>query len=147
MYGFVLVLMIAATFAGGGNPARRMLLFALCGIAALLVGMSTAGMTSVVAFISVGLFCSIMWPCIFTLAITGLGRNTNQGSSLLIMMIMGGGIVSWIQGSIADSYGIQISFVVGVVCFADLAFYAWRSSRILRSQGIDLDKLTASDSH
>lgn len=146
-YAFVIVVMILATFASRGNPARMLLYFALCGITALLIGMSTTGKTAAVAFISVGLFCSTMWPCIFALAITGLGRNTNQGSSLLIMMIMGGGIVSWIQGSIADSYGIQISFVVGVVCFAYLAFYAWRSSRILRAQGIDLDKLAASDSH
>ena len=146
-YAFVIVVMILATFASRGNPARMLLYFAVCGIAALLIGMSTTGKTAAVAFISVGLFCSTMWPCIFALAISGLGRNTNQGSSLLIMMIMGGGIVSWIQGSIADSYGIQISFVVGVVCFAYLAFYAWRSSRILRAQGIDLDKLAASDSH
>lgn len=146
-YAFVIVVMILATFASCGNPARMLLYFALCGIAALLIGMSTTGKTAAVAFISVGLFCSTMWPCIFALAISGLGRNTNQGSSLLIMMIMGGGIVSWIQGSIADSYGIQISFVVGVACFAYLAFYAWRSTRILRAQGIDLDKLAASDSH
>ncbi len=146
-YAFVIVVMILATFASRGNPARMLLYFALCGIVALLIGMSTSGKTAAVAFISVGLFCSTMWPCIFALAISGLGRNTNQGSSLLIMMIMGGGIVSWIQGSIADSYGIQFSFIVGVVCFAYLAFYAWRSSRILRAQGIDLDKLAASDSH
>ncbi len=146
-YAFVIVVMILATFASRGNPARMLLYFALCGIVALLIGMSTSGKTAAVAFISVGLFCSTMWPCIFALAISGLGRNTNQGSSLLIMMIMGGGIVSWIQGSIADSYGIQISFVVGVVCFAYLAFYAWRTTRILRAQGIDLDKLAASDSH
>ena len=146
-YAFVIVVMILATFASRGNPARMLMYFALCGIVALLIGMSTTGKTAAVAFISVGLFCSTMWPCIFALAISGLGRNTNQGSSLLIMMIMGGGIVSWIQGSIADSYGIQISFIVGVACFAYLAFYAWRSSRILRAQGIDLDKLAASDSH
>lgn len=146
-YAFVIVVMILATFASRGNPARMLLYFALCGIAALLIGMSTSGKTAAVAFISVGLFCSTMWPCIFALAITGLGRNTNQGSSLLIMMIMGGGIVSWIQGSIADSYGIQFSFIVGVVCFAYLAFYAWRTTRILRAQGIDLDKLAASGSH
>ena len=124
MYAFVIVLMIAATFASRGNPARMLLYFAVCGIAALLIGMLTTGMTSVVAFISVGLFCSTMWPCIFTLAITGLGRNTNQGSSLLIMMIMGGGIVSWLQGAIADSIGIHYSFFIGVLCFAYLAFYA-----------------------
>ena len=147
MYGFVIVLMIAATFASRGNPARMLLYFAICGIAALVIGMLTTGMTSVVAFISVGLFCSTMWPCIFTLAITGLGRNTNQGSSLLIMMIMGGGIVSWLQGVIADMHGIHYSFVIGVLCFAYLAFYAVAAKRALQKQGIDLDALTAQGGH
>ena len=147
MYAFVIVLMIAATFASRGNPARMLLYFAICGIAALVLGMLTTGMTSVVAFISVGLFCSTMWPCIFTLAISGLGRHTNQGSSLLIMMIMGGGIISWLQGTIADMHGIHYSFVIGVLCFAYLAFYAVAARRALQKQGIDLDALTAQGGH
>ena len=147
LYAFVIVLMILATFASKGNPARMLLYFSLCGIAALLIGMFTSGMTSVVAFISVGLFCSTMWPCIFALAITGLGKNTNQASSLLIMMIMGGGIVSWAQGALADSIGIHYSFIVGVICFAYLAFYAARTTGILKKQGIDLEKLTAGNGH
>src|SRR5690606_16806520 len=112
--------------------------------AALLVGMLTTGMASVIAFISVGLFCSTMWPCIFALAITGLGRNTGQGSSLLVMMIMGGGLVSWLQGWLADVASIHVSFVVGV---AYLAFYAARTPAILRRQGIDLDRLAAAAGH
>jgi FHS family L-fucose permease-like MFS transporter len=146
-YAAVIVLMILATLASKGNPARMLLYFALCGIIALLVGMFTTGMTSVVAFISVGLFCSTMWPCIFTLAVTGLGRNTNQGSSLLIMMIMGGGVVSFAQGLLADRIGIHHSFIVGVLCFVYLAFYAVRSSDILKKQGIDLAQLAAKGSH
>lgn len=143
IYAGVIVAMIAATLASRGNPARMLLYFALCGIVALLIGMFTTGRVSVLAFVSVGLFCSIMWPCIFALAITGLGHNTNQGSSLLIMMIMGGGIVSWLQGHLADIVGIHMSFWVGVACFAYLAFYAMRASSVLKRQGIDLDKLTA----
>jgi len=84
-----------------------------------------------------------MWPCIFSLAITGLGNATNQGSSLLIMMIMGGGIVSLAQGALADAVGIHYSFIVGVACFAYLAFYAIAATRSLRKQGIDLDRLAA----
>jgi FHS family L-fucose permease-like MFS transporter len=102
--------------------------------------MATSGMVSVYAFISVGLFCSTLWPCIFTLAVSGLGKHTSQGSSFLIMMIMGGGIVSWIQGYIADKTSIQASYIVGVFCFIYLAFYAWKVSGILKSQGIDFDK-------
>ena len=146
-YAAVIVLMILATLASKGNPARMLLYFAACGIAALLIGMFTTGWTSVVAFISVGLFCSTMWPCIFALAITGLGDKTNQGSSLLIMMIMGGGLVSLAQGLLADKVGVHFSFIVGVACFAYLAFYAIAATRTLRNQGIDLDKLAAGSGH
>jgi FHS family L-fucose permease-like MFS transporter len=102
--------------------------------------MTTSGMVSVYAFTSVGLFCSTLWPCIFTLAVSGLGKNTSQGSSFLIMMIMGGGFVSVFQGKIAEIIGIQNSYIVGVLCFAYLVFYAWKVSGILRAQGIDFDK-------
>jgi FHS family L-fucose permease-like MFS transporter len=126
--------------ASKGNPARMLLIFSILGIAALFVGMATSGMVSVYAFISVGLFCSTLWPCIFTLAVSGLGKHTSQGSSFLIMMIMGGGIVSWLQGFVADKSSIQSSYIVGVLCFAYLAFYAWKVSGILKAQGINFDK-------
>ena len=56
------------------------------------------------------------------------------------MMIMGGGIVSWLQGYISESIGIKNSYIIGVACFAYLAFYAWKVSGILKNQGIDFDK-------
>src|SRR5690606_35595401 len=140
-YAAIILVMIAATLVARGNPARMLLYFALCAIVALLIGIFTGGKVSAVAFISVGLFCSTMWPCIFSLAISGLGRNTNQGSSLLIMMIMGGGIISWLQGTLADRVGIHASFWVGVACFAYLAFYAVCATRVLRRQGIELDRI------
>jgi FHS family L-fucose permease-like MFS transporter len=142
VYAFVIVAMIAGDILSKGNPARQLLIFSLMGIAALFFGMLSDGMTSVYAFISVGLFCSTLWPCIFTLAIAGLGKHTNEGASLLIMMIMGGGIVSLIQGFVADEQllGIQWSYLVGVACFAYLAFYAIKAKSILKEQGIDYDK-------
>ncbi len=140
VYALVIVVLIAADIASKGNPARMLLIFSCLGIVALLVGMFTTGMLSVYAFTSVGLFCSTLWPCIFTLAISGLGKNTNQGSNFLIMMIMGGGIVSWLQGVVADETNIHFSYIVGVACFVYLAFYAWKVSGILKAQGIDFDQ-------
>ncbi|RZJ30639.1 MAG: MFS transporter, partial [Flavobacterium sp.] len=140
VYAAIILVLIFADILSKGNPARMLLLFSGLGIAALLVGMLTSGMVSVYAFTSVGLFCSTLWPCIFTLAISGLGKSTNQGSNFLIMMIMGGGIISWIQGMVADSTNIHMSYVVGVACFLYLAFYAWKVSGILRRQGISFDK-------
>lgn len=145
VYAFVIIAMIAGDILSKGSPARMLLIFASMGITALIIGMLTTGMTSVFAFISVGLFCSTLWPCIFTLAVAGLGKHTNEGSSLLIMMIMGGGLIAWLQGWLASDklLGIQFSYVVGVACFAYLAFYAIRAKTILKSQGIDYDHKTS----
>lgn len=140
VYALIILVLIGADMASKGNPARMLLIFSGLGILALIVGMATTGMTSVYAFTSVGLFCSTLWPCIFTLAVSGLGKNTSQGSSFLIMMIMGGGIVSWLQGVVADETTIHASYIVGVLCFAYLAFYAWKVSGILKNQGINFDK-------
>ena len=141
VYAFVIVAMIIGDVLSKGNPARMLLIFSAMGITALIIGMLTSGMVSAFAFISVGLFCSTLWPCIFTLAVAGLGKHTNQGSSLLIMMIMGGGFISVLQGWVASDkiLGIQYSYVVGVACFAYLAFYAIRCKNILKAQGIDYD--------
>ena len=137
-YGFVILILIAADFLSKGNPARQLFIFSVMGIAALCVGMFTTGMISVYAFISVGLFCSTLWPCIFTLAIAGLGKHTNQGSGLLIMMIMGGGFISLLQGVLASDQllGIQFSYLIGVLCFLYLAFYGWKTHSLLKKQGI-----------
>jgi len=139
VYAAIILVLIAADFLSKGNPARMLLIFSAIGIVALLVGMFTTGLVSVYAFTSVGLFCSTLWPCIFTLAVSGLGKHTSQGSSFLIMMIMGGGIISWFQGVVSASTGIQYSYIVGIACFAYLAFYAWKVSGILKAQGINFD--------
>ena len=147
IYGLVILVMIACDIASKGNPARMLLIFSCMGIISLIFGMMTSGMTSVYAFTSVGLFCSTLWPCIFALAINGLGKHTNQGSGYLIMMIMGGGIISWLQGTLADMTNIHVSYIVGVVCFAYLAFYAIRVTKILKAQGIELDQIKSEGAH
>ena len=147
IYAAVIAVMIVCDILSKGNPVTMLLIFSAAGIAALCVGMFASGMVSAYAFISVGLFCSTLWPCIFTIAVAGLGKHTNQGSSLLIMMIMGGGIVSWIQGMLADKIGIQYSYIVGIVCFLYLVFYAIQAKSVLKAQGIDFDKLGTGGSH
>ncbi len=138
IYAFVILALIGADIASKGNPARQLLIFSVMGIIALAIGMLASGMVSVYAFISVGLFCSTLWPCIFTLAISGLGKHTNQGSSFLIMMIMGGGFISLLQGVLAEDnlLGIQWSYLVGVGCFVYLGYYAIKVNSILKAQGI-----------
>ena len=133
----VIVLMVAEAFTGG-NPVRQLIVYSILGAGALLIGIFAGGMVSVFAFISVGLFCSTLWPCIFTLGIAGLNEKTNAASSLMIMMIMGGGFISQWQASLGSvkSVGIQSSYWIGVLCFVYLAFFAWTVSRMLKKQGI-----------
>jgi FHS family L-fucose permease-like MFS transporter len=131
-YAAFIVLLIVVDRLSGGKPSRQLMIYSVFAIASLITGIMASGMVSAWAFILVGLFCSTLWPCIFTLAITGLGRHTNEGSSFLIMMIMGGGVVSLIQGKLAEPHllGIQNSYWVGVVCFVYLAFYAWKTRNL-----------------
>ncbi len=120
----IAVLLVAAHFTSN-MPATQLQLFAGLGIVSLLIGMFTTGMLSIFGFISVGLFCSTMWPCVFDLATSRLGKFKSQGSAFLIMMIMGGGFVSLFQGYLSDVslLGIRHSYWVGVACFVYLAYY------------------------
>jgi MFS transporter, FHS family, L-fucose permease len=135
-YAFIILILIGADILSKGHPARQLVIYSFFGIASLVTGMLTEGLVSVYAFISVGLFCSTLWPCIYTLAISGLGGNTSKGSSYLIMMIMGGGLISWFQGWLAgpEIIGIRASYVVGVACFLYLAFYGWKAGKILNTK-------------
>ena len=142
-YLFIVVILAIADTLSEGNPIKQLLLYSILGMTALLIGIFSSGIISVFAFISVGLFCSTLWPCIFTLGIAGLGSRTNTGSSLLIMMIMGGGFISVTQGALADDkyLGIQYSYLVGVACFAYLAFYAYRVKGIFKKQNIQIGEM------
>jgi MFS transporter, FHS family, L-fucose permease len=139
LYSICVALLIAAFFIGQQKPALTLTLFSLLGTAAMFVGLLTTGTLSVYAFLSGGLFCSIMWPCIFSLAIAGLGKYTSQASAFLIMMILGGAFIPPIQGLIADKMNIHISYIIPLVCFLVLAWYAIRVSALLKKKGIDYD--------
>ena len=82
LYAFIIIVIIIADMLSKGNPARQLLIFSGLGITALAIGILADGLVSVYAFISVGLFCSTLWPCIFTLSIAGLGKHTNQEEGL-----------------------------------------------------------------
>ncbi len=138
-YVVCVAIQIAAFYFSKNKPARTLLLFGLLGLAGMVIGTQTTGLVATYAFLSGGLFCSIMWPCIFSLSIAGLGKYTTQGSAFLIMMILGGGIIPPIQGKLADVIGIHQSYWVAAVCFAYLAFFAVAVKGILKKQGIDYD--------
>ena len=135
--GILIVANMAAFLLAGPNPSKALGLFALAAVVLLTISVTTSGAWAMWAIIAIGLFNSIMWSNIFTLAIDGLRDDTSQGSSLLVMMIVGGAAVPWCQASIADllatpqdaSAGLQVSFLLPAVCYAFLVWYGFRGSR------------------
>ena len=149
LYWYILCVgvQIAAFFYVGENPIKSLMMFGSLGVAAMLIGMFSTGQVAVYAFLSGGLFCSILWPCIFSLSIAGLGKFTSQGSAFLIMMILGGGIIPPIQGKLADLIGIQSSYVIAVLCFGYLVLFAILARKILKNQGVNFEEQIASVGH
>lgn len=154
LYVVCVVVQIVAFFLAKDKPARTLLIFSTLGIVAMLIGIFSSGKIAIYSFLSGGLFCSIMWPAIFSLSVAGLGKYTTQGSAFLIMMILGGGIIPPIQGKIADflqsksnvpGIGIHQSYWVAALCFAYLAFFALIVRGILRKQGVDYDQQSGED--
>jgi len=141
VYAISIVIMIVGFFFSQEKPAKTLATFSVLGVIAMVVGLLTNGDLAIYAFISGGLCCSIMWPSIFALSITGLGKYTSQGSSFLIMMILGGAIIPPVQGIFADNSGIHSSYLVPVVCFMYLLFFAWKVTRELRKQGYDVSSI------
>ncbi len=146
-YVVCVLVQIAAFYFSKNKPARTLMIFGFLGILAMVIGTQTTGMVGTYAFLSGGLFCSIMWPCIFSLSIAGLGKYTTEGSAFLIMMILGGGIIPPIQGKLADVVGIHQSYWIPVVCFAYLTFFAIAVKAILKKQGIDYDAAVEGGGH
>jgi len=137
-FPFILIL-IAGFFITREKPAKTMMFFSIMAGIMMIVGLVSTGTLALYAFISGGLFCSIMWPCIFSLSIAGLGKYSNQGSSLLVMMILGGALIPPFQGVLADSIGIHASYIIPLLCFGYLAFYGWKVKETLKAQGINYD--------
>lgn len=138
-YGICVALLILAFFMGQQKPALTLSIFAILGAVAMIVGLLTTGTVSIYAFLSGGLFCSIMWPCIFSLATAGLGKYTSQASGFLIMMILGGAFIPPMQGLLADKTDLHFSYIIPVFCFIFLAWYSFRVKKLLKSAGIDYD--------
>ncbi len=108
------------------QPARVLSLYALCAIALILVSMSTQGLVAAIAILSVGFFNSIMFPTIFTLALSGLGPQAAKGSGWLCTAIVGGAIIPLLQGMAADQLGLQHAFFIPVLCYGYIAYYGFK---------------------
>ena len=157
MYIVCVFIQIAAFFISQDKPAKTLLVFSLIGLISMLIGVFTKGDIAIYAFLTGGIACSIMWPCIFALSIAGIGKYTTQGAAFLIMMILGGGIIPPIQGKLSDflqsshldnpGYGIHNSFWVPAFCFAYILIFAIAVKGILKKQGINYEETEAVAGH
>ena len=134
IFSLLIVIQIFGFYLAKDNALKIMAIFSLLGVIAMLVGIFGSGEIALFAFLTGGLFCSIMWPCIFSLSITGLGKYTSQGSSFLVMMILGGAIIPPLQGKLADIFGMITSYWIAVICFVFLLLYSITTRQILSKQ-------------
>jgi FHS family L-fucose permease-like MFS transporter len=140
-YAICIAIAIAAFFYGQEKPVKTLLTLSILAAIAMVIGSFTTGIVSVYAFIAGGLCCSIMWPCIFSLGVGGLGKYTSEGSALLIMMILGGAVVPPLQGAFGDgALGLHKSYLIAAACFVILAFLALKLRSVLQKQGLDFDQ-------
>ncbi|HSD39023.1 MAG TPA: L-fucose:H+ symporter permease [Rhodocyclaceae bacterium] len=110
-------------------PSRLLAFNALVNIALLLLAVVVQGKFAMWAMLSIGLFNSIMFPTIFSLALAKLGKHTGEGSGVLCMAIVGGAIVPVLQGWGADHLGLMLSFIIPAVCYVYIAWYGFAGSR------------------
>lgn len=155
IYPIWIVIFILMSFLGGKNAGKTLTIFGVAGVLMMLLGLVYPDKNVATYFlISGGLFCSIMWPSIFDLAIAGLGKNTGKASSFLVMMILGGGIIPLIQGWLCDFdkanpdgiFGItytHFSYIIPVFCFLYIAFYGFVTPKLLKKQGIVLGEVSS----
>ena len=114
------------------SPGKTLAFNALGAIALVLLATFGEGAVAMWAILAVGLCNSIMFPTIFSMALHGLGRHTGQGSGILCMAIVGGAIVPYIQGGVADSAGLQPSFLVPAACYLFILFYGLKYAALHR---------------
>ncbi|HET9052697.1 MAG TPA: glucose/galactose MFS transporter, partial [Cyclobacteriaceae bacterium] len=113
------------------KPGNVLAAAALIASVLVLVTMFSSGVVAMWLILSVGLFNSIMFPCIFSLGVAGLGKHTGQGSGILCMAIVGGALVPLLQGFLADSIGIQKAFFIPVLCYLFIVYYGYKGHRIV----------------
>ncbi|MBV9269252.1 MAG: sugar MFS transporter [Acidobacteriaceae bacterium] len=111
------------------NPGKVLGTAAFVAFLLVLLSMLSFGNVAMWSILAVGLFNSIMFPTIFTLGIAGLGPLTGEGSGLLVMAIVGGAIIPWVQGMFADRIGVHHAFILPLICYLYITYYGLRGSK------------------
>jgi FHS family L-fucose permease-like MFS transporter len=111
-------------------PARLLSIFAIGCLVSVLVALMAHGIVPVWAVVLIGFFHSIMFPTIFALGIKNLGPLTKRGSSLMVMAIIGGAVFPAIMGRISDASNIQTAFVIPLICYVYILYFALAGYRV-----------------
>lgn len=106
------------------SPSKLLAIYSVINIALIFAAVTTTGMTAVYALLGVEFFMSIMFPTIFSLSIRGLGSRMKEGSSLVIMAIVGGAVFPVIMGKVSDMTNIHTAYIVPAACFAMVLYFA-----------------------
>jgi MFS transporter, FHS family, L-fucose permease len=116
------------------SPGKTLAFNSLLAIALVLTATFGSGKLAMWAILAVGLCNSIMFPTIFSMALNGLGKYTGQGSGILCMAIVGGALVPFAQGALADSIGVQASFMLPAACYVFILYFGVRYSSMYAAQ-------------
>ena len=108
------------------SPGKTLAFNSLAAIALVLVATFSDGELAMWAILAVGLCNSIMFPTIFSMALHGLGKQTGQASGILCMAIVGGALVPFAQGALADTMGVQMSFLLPAACYGFILYFGAR---------------------
>jgi FHS family L-fucose permease-like MFS transporter len=103
--------------------------FALINVVLVGVAVTVGGVIGLTAVAATSAFMSIMFPTIFASSIKGLGPLTKTGSSLLVMSIIGGAVLTAVMGATSDAAGIRLAMIVPGLCFAVIALFALTAAR------------------
>jgi len=126
------------------KPNRLLAIYASVNTLLCIVAITAHGMITIYAVIGICFFMSVMFPTIFALGITDLGGDTEYGSSLLIMSIVGGAILPRLFGIISDSTGdIQMGYLVPLICFVIVAYFGWKGHKIVQDIEFEDEPVTA----
>jgi len=112
------------------KPGKLLAINSFGAVILVFITIVTSGYVAMTSILAVGLMNSIMFPTIFTLGVNSLKNYTKKGSGILIMAIVGGALIPLLQGVLADSFGIQLAFILPLVCYLYIAYYGMIGSKV-----------------
>ncbi|GBU14311.1 L-fucose transporter [Enterobacterales bacterium] len=126
MVSFMIGRFFSTWLMGHVRPATLLVVYALINIVLCAIVVAGIDNVSVIALVAVFFFMSIMFPTIFAMGVKNMGKQTKRASSVMIMAIVGGAIMPYLMGALADHYTTAVSYSLPMICFAVVLVYGLR---------------------